>query len=399
MDLTDQYLDYLRQTKQYGKLDRHFAGYPEEKHEESFMDAMFGQVNDAEREEEPERDESWLDDGDNPFDFDSGTDNVPRISKPLEQHKGDPGVTDLGGLGYVRVFEYPNVPESKTVIRLCNRCSAYEFAYPDDFDVTDSMRQALNNATRGEATEIADNYFVISIEDWQNTFSKHWHVCWNYKEDFLCDDNGHISICTEAHRPDGADDLEYKFVVHKCSWKYCKQSGMDSALDRKYSILAYIYCANDDFLPDNTPSWLYDVMRKVQDASGGVFAEHEESTFVMDKKFYEELIKHPDCVMHSDLNDRNDEDDIDDWKDSYDPGSWDDKELYDSDIEQMDDDDEIWVYIWDGNLENGSMTDYSPSWLYEWLDTNLGEHAYSEEMESLFSMKVADYKRLLDLIG
>jgi len=112
--------------------------------------------------------------------------------------------------------------------------------------------------------------------------------------------------------------FKHKFVVHKCSWKYCKREGNDYLLDRQYPIFAYIYDANDEFLPDYTPDWLYEIMDDVKKQSSGDYTEHQESMFGMNKKFYDAIIQHPDCINHNDIDTQADEDIIDDWKEDYD---------------------------------------------------------------------------------
>lgn len=111
--------------------------------------------------------------------------------------------------------------------------------------------------------------------------------------------------------------FKHKFVVHKCSWKYCKREDMDYLLDKTYPIFAYIYDANDEFLPDYTPDWLYKIMDEVKKQSNGDYIEHQESMFGMNKKFYDSIIQHPDCINHDDIDTQADEDKIDDWKDDY----------------------------------------------------------------------------------
>ena len=102
-----------------------------------------------------------------------------------------------------------------------------------------------------------------------------------------------------------------EFVVHKCSWKYCKQTEQDYLLTKEYPILCYIYEANEKFLPDETPCWLYDVLNEIEKESGGSYTEHQESVFGMNKKFYEVLIKHIGCINSKPINDKKEIEEID----------------------------------------------------------------------------------------
>ena len=168
--------------------------------------------------------------------------------------------------------------------------------------------EPLNVAVRNKAKEIyklTDEIAASKQTISQSEFSKKS----NYSDDNNYDDYDE----DEENGP-----FKHKFVVHKCSWKYCKREGIDDLLDKNYPIFAYIYDANGDFLPDYTPNWLYKIMDEVMKQSNGNYIEHQESMFGMNKKFYDAIIQHPDCINHDNIDTQDDEDIIDDWKLDYD---------------------------------------------------------------------------------
>jgi hypothetical protein len=168
--------------------------------------------------------------------------------------------------------------------------------------------EPLNVAVRNKAKEIyklTDEIAASKQTISQSEFSKKS----NYSDDNNYDDYDE----DEENGP-----FKHKFVVHKCSWKYCKREGIDDLLDKNYPIFAYIYDANGDFLPDYTPNWLYKIMEDIVKQSGGDYIEHQESMFGMNKKFYDSIIQHPDCINHDNIDTQDDEDSIDDWKLDYD---------------------------------------------------------------------------------
>ena len=179
--------------------------------------------------------------------------------------------------------------------------------------------ETLNIAARNKTKEIynlTDEIAALQQTISQSEFSKKS----NYS-----DDNNYEDYDDEDY-DDENGPFKHKFVVHKCSWKYCKHEGNDYLLDKTYPIFAYIYDANDDFLPDYTPDWLYKIMDEVMKQSSGDYIEHQESMFGMNKKFYDSIIQHPDCINHEDIDTQADEDSIDDWKLNYD---MEDEEYYD----------------------------------------------------------------------
>ena len=168
--------------------------------------------------------------------------------------------------------------------------------------------EPLNVAVRNKAKEIyklTDEIAASKQTISQSEFSKKSNYSDNNNYDDYDED--------EENGP-----FKHKFVVHKCSWKYCKREGIDDLLDKNYPIFAYIYDANGDFLPDYTPNWLYKIMDEVMKQSNGNYIEHQESMFGMNKKFYDAIIQHPDCINHDNIDTQDDEDIIDDWKLDYD---------------------------------------------------------------------------------
>ena len=166
------------------------------------------------------------------------------------------------------------------------------------------LKVAVRNKTK-EIYKLTDEIAASKQTISQSEFSK--------KSNYSDDNNYEDYDEDEENGP-----FKHKFVVHKCSWKYCKREGIDDLLDKTYPIFAYIYDANGDFLPDYTPNWLYKIMDEVMKQSNGNYIEHQESMFGMNKKFYAAIIQHPDCINHDDIDTQDDEDIIDDWKLDYD---------------------------------------------------------------------------------
>ena len=167
------------------------------------------------------------------------------------------------------------------------------------------LKVAVRNKMK-EIYNLTDEISELTQTISQSRFSKNS----NYSDDNNYDDYDDED---EENGP-----FKHKFVVHKCSWKYCKREGNDYLLDKQHPIFAYIYDANGDFLPDYTPDWLYKIMDEVMKQSSGDYIEHQESMFGLNKKFYDALIQHPDCINHNDIDTQDDEDNIDDWKLDYD---------------------------------------------------------------------------------
>lgn len=91
----------------------------------------------------------------------------------------------------------------------------------------------------------------------------------------------------------------HKFRVIKYTDKQAKANPMtmwddDFLKDHK---VCFIYDANEEFLPDTTPEWLYDILNG---SPSMAWSEFMESIFEVDNETYEYLINHPDCVESRD---------------------------------------------------------------------------------------------------
>lgn len=83
-----------------------------------------------------------------------------------------------------------------------------------------------------------------------------------------------------------------KFVVLKFTNKQLTE--LDD--EPYYDVICYVYDAEESFLPDHTPDWLYDILNN----SPGKHMESEESKFDVDNVTYNYLINHPNCIEHRD---------------------------------------------------------------------------------------------------
>lgn len=63
-------------------------------------------------------------------------------------------------------------------------------------------------------------------------------------------------------------------------------------------LIAEIWDASEDYLPDFTPEWLYNILENIVKSSGGVCEELMESVFEVDEKFCKAIEKHPDCKKY-----------------------------------------------------------------------------------------------------
>lgn len=66
-------------------------------------------------------------------------------------------------------------------------------------------------------------------------------------------------------------------------------------------ITAYIWDASEQYLPDFTPNWLYDVLEDIKKNSGGYYGRLMESVFEIDDIFYNALISHPRCKHYEEI--------------------------------------------------------------------------------------------------
>ena len=60
-------------------------------------------------------------------------------------------------------------------------------------------------------------------------------------------------------------------------------------------ILAWVFDASEEPIPDFTPDWLYGILENLEKSSGGYYGESMESLFEMDDTYYNALINHPFC--------------------------------------------------------------------------------------------------------
>lgn len=86
--------------------------------------------------------------------------------------------------------------------------------------------------------------------------------------------------------------------------------------------IAKVWDANEEYLPDFTPDWLYELL----DTLPGFHEEFMESMFECDETFLEALKNHPDCILFEEIegdnnSDDEDEDEDEDWDDEEDDGS------------------------------------------------------------------------------
>lgn len=80
-----------------------------------------------------------------------------------------------------------------------------------------------------------------------------------------------------------------KFIV-----KSYDDENLEDLISEDYPLVAYVYDSNEEFLPDYTPDWLYEILNSLD----GEYIEHQESIFGMDTTFYNELISHPNCILY-----------------------------------------------------------------------------------------------------
>ena len=90
-------------------------------------------------------------------------------------------------------------------------------------------------------------------------------------------------------------NLYHKFVVFRGNTEYGDYSDF---IDADYPVFAYVYDANERFLPDYTPDWLYKIMDQIETKTNSSYIEHQESMFGMDEVFYNALINNSACVFN-----------------------------------------------------------------------------------------------------
>ena len=129
------------------------------------------------------------------------------------------------------------------------------------------------------------------------------------------------------------DEDEHKFRVIRYTDKQLKNYDGEDYSGKDY-VRCFVFDANEQFLPDFTPDWLYDILNNID------YTEFQESIFEMGEKSYNYLINHPDCVEHryaSNAEAYGDGDEYD--EDEY--GEDDEDEYGEDDEDEYSDDDEI----------------------------------------------------------
>lgn len=76
------------------------------------------------------------------------------------------------------------------------------------------------------------------------------------------------------------------------------EKSQDNLDNFETELIAEIWDASEDYLPDFTPEWLYDIIENIVKSSGGVCEELMESVFEVDEKFCKAIEKHPDCKKY-----------------------------------------------------------------------------------------------------
>lgn len=121
------------------------------------------------------------------------------------------------------------------------------------------------------------------------------------------------------------DGDEHKFRVIRYTDKQLKNYDGEDYSGKDY-VRCFVFDANEQFLPDFTPDWLYDILDNID------YMEFQESIFEMGEKSYNYLINHPDCVEHRYASNA----------EAYGDGDeYDEDEYGDDDEDEYDDDDEI----------------------------------------------------------
>ena len=221
------------------------------------------------------------------------------------------------------------------------------------------------------------------------------------------------------YEDEGSDGDEHKFRVIRYTDKQLKNYDSEDYSGKDY-VRCFVFDANEQFLPDFTPDWLYDILNNID------YTEFQESIFEMGEKSYNYLINHPDCVEHryaSNAEAYGDGDEYD--EDEY--GDDDEDEEYNNentnntdgnnkfimeviskdyicngegywDKDDWDDlvkDKQILCYIYDA--DETPIPDFSPDWLYEILEKyeNIPGGYCSEDMESTFIVSKETYDALL----
>lgn len=257
MDLTDQYLQYLRDTGNYKQLERHYAGYPEEPEEDEYGNDSFADALDA------------------------MSNSVPQQRNTSKAESEKKTVT-LQNIGFVLLFKYPNVPANKVAIRVCIQPESKYLAWfedPDDLKISDEVRTMLYDKTHGDCNEIANNVFIVDKDIWDTELSKNWFIGWDYEMDFLADKNGNVRICEMLPcEDDDSEDSEDEPTLDEIE-------NMDD--DEVINIWLWDGNLENGKLVDYTPYWMYAWMDEFFEDEWG---EEMESLFSITVRDYKRLM-------------------------------------------------------------------------------------------------------------
>ena len=135
------------------------------------------------------------------------------------------------------------------------------------------LKIALRNKTK-EIYNLTDEINELKQTSSQSGFSK--------KPNYSYDNN---------YEDEGSDGDEHKFRVIRYTDKQLKNYDSEDYSGKDY-VRCFVFDANEQFLPDFTPDWLYDILNNID------YTEFQESIFEMGEKSYNYLINHPDCVEH-----------------------------------------------------------------------------------------------------
>jgi len=148
------------------------------------------------------------------------------------------------------------------------------------------LKAAVRNKTK-EIYNLTDEISELKQAASQPEFSKKSNYSDNNYDD---EDNNYED--DEAYDNDYEDDEgEHKFRVIRYTDKQLKNYDSEDYSGEDY-VRCFVFDANEEFLPDFTPDWLYDILDNID------YMEFEESIFEMGEKSYDYLINHPDCVEH-----------------------------------------------------------------------------------------------------
>lgn len=254
MDLTDQYLQYLRDTGNYKQLERHYAGYPEEPDEDEYSNDSFAGALDA-------------------------MSNSVAQQRETSKTEREENMVTLQNIGFVLLFKYPNVPAGKVAIRVCIHPEYMSwFENPDDLTISDEVRTMLYDKTHGDCNEIANNVFIVDKNIWDTELSKNWFIGWDYEMDFLADKKGKVRICEMLPCEDDDFDPDEDPTLDEIS---------NMSDDEVINVWLWDGNLENGELVDYTPYWMYAWMDEFFEDEWG---EEMESLFSITVKDYNRLM-------------------------------------------------------------------------------------------------------------